>query len=608
MEREVAVADGGTVYIAGGLDRGGTSVAGVFSMDPVTGRLSNLGSMPHAFHDAAGAMIGGRLVVFGGGASSGTDLVQAFDPSSRTGSVIGHLPVALSDLQAATVGSTVYLVGGYDGTSPRTEIYATTDGRKFRIVGHLPNGLRYPAVAAVGSTIVIAGGQTATRATTNDVYAFDTASGTMRRIGALPAPVSEAAAFSLGGAVFVAGGRQASGSALSGVVSIDPGTGAVSAEKPLRLPVSDVAVATLSDSVLLIGGDRTSAVADVLIAKMEPSKPGRAASPAPSATTAATAAAVRPFAGLLLVADRGNDRLLVLNAQKEIVWKYPSPNLPPPPLAFSYPDDAFWVHGGNAILVNEEDNDVLVEIAYPSGRTIWTYGHPGTPGSSPGYVHQPDDLYPYPGGGVTVADAMNCRILFLGPAGGYVGQIGQTGNCTPGLPATVGYPNGDTPLPNGHLLITELHGGTIAEITRTGHPVWQLHVPGITVPSDPQRLPDGTYMAVDYAHPGTVERFTSAGKVLWSYRPTSGHGELDHPSLAAPLPNGLVAVNDDFRHRVLLIDPATGRIVWQYGVTDQAGAGRGYLSFPDGLDLLLPDGTIPLHVDFATDRVRPGRP
>jgi hypothetical protein len=375
--------------------------------------------------------------------------------------------------------------------------------------------------------------------------------------------------------------------------------------------VADAPTVQIESSALVVGGDRASAVATVLRADLEPVRT-RTPAPAPSSSASASAGTAaadqRPFAGLLLIADRGNDRLLVMNANEHVVWRYPSPDLPPPPFPFYFPDDAFWVHGGNAILVNEEENDVLAEIAYPSGETIWTYGHPRSPGSSPGYVHQPDDLYPYPGGGVVVADALNCRILFLGPSGHPSGQIGQTGNCTPGLPRTVGYPNGDTPLPNGHLLVTQLHGGSIAEVTPTGHPIWLAHVPGITVPSDPQRMADGSYLAVNYAHPGAIERFTSSGHVLWRYRPTSGPGELDHPSLAARLPNGLIAVNDDYRHRVVLIDPATDRIVWQYGETDHRGSSHGRLSYPDGLDLLLPGGVVPLHVDFATDAVRTGRP
>ena len=77
---------------------------------------------------------------------------------------------------------------------------------------------------------------------------------------------------------------------------------------------------------------------------------------------------------------------------------------------------------------------------------------------------------------------------------------------------------------------------------------------------------------------------------------------------AAPLPNGLIAVNDDRNHRVVLIDRRTKRIVWQFGSTGTPGARGGLLSSPDGLDLLLPGGAIPLHVDFPNARVRRGRP
>jgi hypothetical protein len=61
---------------------------------------------------------------------------------------------------------------------------------------------------------------------------------------------------------------------------------------------------------------------------------------------------------------------------------------------------------------------------------------------------------------------------------------------------------------------------------------------------------------------------------------------MDHPSLAMPLPNGNVAVNDDYRHRVIVIDPRTNTIVWQYGHTDQPGTAPGYLNTPDGMDFV----------------------
>jgi outer membrane protein assembly factor BamB len=615
VQRAVAVAGPreGAVYVLGGLDAAGASAGGVFRLDPRTGALSPVGSVPSAFHDAAAAELGGRILVFGGGSSSGTDLVQSVDVASGSAAIVGHLPEALSDLTAATVTTgarrAIYLVGGWNGSAASRTMWRTTDGRRFTAAGRLPVGLRYASAAAVGSTIVVAGGEVNDRPVA-DVYAFDTSTGRVRRLPDLPDPVGHAAAFADGGLVYVLGGVDAAGNAVSRVTAIDPAAGTVAREPSLPAPVSDAAVASTPGGAVLVGGSRDGHALDqVLVAKIAAPRPSSSNASTPLAANAERAAgSVRPFAGQLLVADRGNDRLLVLDASHHVVWSYPSPDLPQPPVPFYFPDDAFWVHGGRAILVNEEENDVLTEIAYPSGRTLWTYGHPRTPGSSSGYVHQPDDLYPYPGGGMVVADASNCRILFFGRAGRPTGQIGTTGDCNPGLPTTVGYPNASTPLLNGHLLVTELHAGAIAEVTRTGHPLWRVQIPTLAVPSDPQPLPDGTFLAVDFAAPGAVVRFTRTGKVLWEYRPTSGPGELDHPSLGAPLPNGLIAVNDDYNDRVVLIDPKNNRIVWQYGVTNVPGTGHGHLRYPDGLDLLLPGGDVPLHVDFASSRIRAGRP
>lgn len=58
------------------------------------------------------------------------------------------------------------------------------------------------------------------------------------------------------------------------------------------------------------------------------------------------------------------------------------------------------------------------------------------------------------------------------------------------------------------------------------------------------------------------------------------------------LPNGNIAVNDDYRDRVVVIDPRQGRIVWQYGHTGQPGTGADQLKIPDGLDFVpqMPSG------------------
>ena len=71
---------------------------------------------------------------------------------------------------------------------------------------------------------------------------------------------------------------------------------------------------------------------------------------------------------------------------------------------------------------------------------------------------------------------------------------------------------------------------------------------------------------------------------------------LDHPSLAELLPSGVFMVNDDYNDRMVAIDPATGALVWQYGITGTPGTAPGQLNTPDGFDLLLPDGSTPTHL------------
>ena len=95
-----------------------------------------------------------------------------------------------------------------------------------------------------------------------------------------------------------------------------------------------------------------------------------------------------------------------------------------------------------------------------------------------------------------------------------------------------------------------------------------------------------------WRNPGAVLRLSPSGRTLWRYGPTSGPGRLDHPSLALPLPNGLIVLNDDDRHRVIVLDPRTNRIVWQYGRTDRPSAHTGSLNVPDGIDMV-PLGVFP---------------
>ena len=279
------------------------------------------------------------------------------------------------------------------------------------------------------------------------------------------------------------------------------------------------------------------------------------------------AGAGAPFQGHLLIADRGNDRLLVIDPARNLQWQYPSATMPPPPGGFYFPDDAFFFHKGTGIISNQEDNHTIVEIGYPSGKILWQYGHPMQPGSSPGYLNQPDDAYVLKNGDITVADAMNDRILFLSPAGAILGQIGTNGVAVHNPPTGVGYPNGDTPLANGDVLVSEINGSWLTEYTPAGKLVWTLHLPTVNYPSDPQQIGPNLYLLADYDPPaeGRILTIRRSGAIVWTYDALSGDAALKKPSLAEQLPNGLIMVNDDYRNRVVAIDPRYDTIVWQYG-------------------------------------------
>ena len=74
--------------------------------------------------------------------------------------------------------------------------------------------------------------------------------------------------------------------------------------------------------------------------------------------------------------------------------------------------------------------------------------------------------------------------------------------------------------------------------------------------------------------------------MLWRYRVSSGAGKLDHPSLAAMLPNGMIAVNDDYNHRVVDHRPAHQADRLAVRPPGRRRHRDGYLNTPDGFDFV----------------------
>jgi hypothetical protein len=76
----------------------------------------------------------------------------------------------------------------------------------------------------------------------------------------------------------------------------------------------------------------------------------------------------------------------------------------------------------------------------------------------------------------------------------------------------------------------------------------------------------------------------------WSSLQLTGHADFWHPTRTSPASEAIAS-----NLAILAIDPVTGALVWQYGITGKPGPAPGELNTPDGFDLLLPDGSTPTH-------------
>src|SRR5664280_1452587 len=134
---------------------------------------------------------------------------------------------------------------------------------------------------------------------------------------------------------------------------------------------------------------------------------------------------------------------------------------------------------------------------------------------------------------------------------------------------------------DGRYLVTEINGDWVDAMSLNGSVAWGTHPPGVAYPSDTNEISADRYLTVDYSTPGQIVVFNRNGTALWTYRPT-GTAQLSRPSLALPLPNGDIFATDDADHRIIVVDPRTNSIVWQYGHKGALERHRGTWPTPTG--------------------------
>lgn len=261
VSRPTVFSAGVGLLVVGGLTTADTTTQDILLVDLLHGTVKATGQMPVPTHDGAGAVVGGRDLVFGGGSTVVTGAVQDVTPGVPA-EVISHLPQPRADLVAISNGNTAYVLGGFDGAQGLTPVLRTLDGRVFTVIGNLPVSVRYPAIAAGSGSIWLFGGEYDGKQVT-DVQRIDLTSGHASIVGQLPQPLSHAGAFTLGGTVLVAGGRIGV-STTDTVMRFNPANESFSPAGHLPEARSDFGVAVVGTTAYLVGGENPKPVDTVI--------------------------------------------------------------------------------------------------------------------------------------------------------------------------------------------------------------------------------------------------------------------------------------------------------------------------------------------------------
>ncbi len=245
-----AAAFRGRLFVIGGLSDAGTSTDTVFAVDP-GGRSVTDPPLPGPVHDAAAAVIGDRLLLFGGGEFEGSNRIIQVMPGGPH--VVGTLPQALSDLDAVTIGAVAYVVGGWNGSATNRSVYAVRADGSVSVAGRLPIGVRYAAAGALGGRLIVAGGEISSGAPITRAWSFDPRSGRVSRLPDLPAPIDHTSGIAVGTTFYVLGGLR-DGAFSSAILALTPGAHRWHLAGHLPGPVADGGVARFEGTIALAAG------------------------------------------------------------------------------------------------------------------------------------------------------------------------------------------------------------------------------------------------------------------------------------------------------------------------------------------------------------------
>ena len=261
LSRSVAIVVSNGIDIFGGFSSTGSTTGEILLFDPVAANIGAVGELAVPVHDAAGVLLHGAVIIFGGGSGFPSSVVQRVD-ANAVARVIGDLPTARADLSAVPIGGSAIVLGGAASGALPPEVLATEDGVHFRVVATLGVAVRYAAVAESGGRIYVIGGEGGA-GEVSEIQRINLATGEVEVIGRMPSPISHASAMVIDGRIFVLGGRSG-GIAQDAIWQVDAVTAASRLVGRLPQPASDFPLAVVGRVGYSIGGETDTQVASIV--------------------------------------------------------------------------------------------------------------------------------------------------------------------------------------------------------------------------------------------------------------------------------------------------------------------------------------------------------
>jgi hypothetical protein len=201
----------------------------------------------------------------------------------------------------------------------------------------------------------------------------------------------------------------------------------------------------------------------------------------------------------------------------------------------------------------DESGAKIVEMT-PQGKPIWVYT---------GGLNFPHSAYPVGKNDILISDTNNDRVIMinrqgktiwstdnLGGGHGYLGQ----GKFSDG--GRLEYPNDAVEEPNNDILISSRLNSTVWEINKSGHVDWKCNK--FMFRQHRSRLDaNGNLVVADSDNARVLIINHACNKILFDYGGTDAHGNYNiiWPRSFNPLPNGNYLIGDSVHNRVIEINP-----------------------------------------------------